>query len=40
MIKNYKKLNYKVSAYYPPYKNSSNNTKIKLDLTNTQQKRI
>ena len=34
MIKNYKKLNYKMSAYYPPYKNSSNNIKSKLDLTN------
>ena len=34
MIKNYKKLNYKISAYYPPYKSSSNNIKVKLDLTN------
>ena len=34
MIKNYKKLNYKMSAYYPPYKSSSNNIKVKLDLTN------
>ena len=34
MIKNYKKLNYIMSAYYPPYKNSSNNIKVKLDLTN------
>ena len=34
MIKNYKKLNYKMSAYYPPHKNSSNNIKVKLDLTN------
>ena len=34
MIKNYKKLNYKMSAYYPPYKNSSNNIKVILDLTN------
>ena len=34
MIKNYKKLNYKMSAYYPPYKNFSNNIKVKLDLTN------
>ena len=33
MIKNYKKLNYKMSAYYPPYKNSSN-IKVELDLTN------
>ena len=34
MIKNYKKLDYEMSAYYPPYKNSSNNIKVKLDLTN------
>ena len=34
MIKNYKKLNYKMTACYPPYKNSSNNIKVKLDLTN------
>ena len=34
MIKNYKKLNYKMSAYYAPYKNSSNNIKVKSDLTN------
>ena len=34
MIKNYKKLNYKMSTYYPPYKNSSNNIKVELDLTN------
>ena len=34
MIKNYKKLNYKMSAYYPPYKNSSNNIKVELDLSN------
>ena len=34
MIKNFKKLNYKMSAYYPPYKNSSKNIKVKLDLTN------
>ena len=34
MIKNYKKLNYKMSAYYPPYRSSSNNVKIELDLTN------
>ena len=41
MIKNYKKLNfssqnvrnYKMS-YYLPYKNSSNNVKVELDLTN------
>ena len=34
MIKNYKKLNYKMSAYYPPYRSSGNNVKVKLDLTN------
>ena len=34
MIKNYKKLNFKMSAYYPPYRSSSNNVKVKLDLTN------
>ena len=41
MRKNYKKLNfssqnvrnYKMS-YYPPYKSSSNNVKVELDLTN------
>ena len=33
MIKNYKKLDYKMS-YYPPYKSSSNNVKVELDLTN------
>ena len=34
MIKNYKKLNYKMSSYYPPYRSYSNNVKVKLDLTN------
>ena len=46
MIKNYKRLNYniikqslvyktyKMSTYYPPYKSSSNNIKVELDLTN------
>ena len=34
MINNYKKLNYKMSAYYPPYRSSSNNVKVELDLTN------
>ena len=34
MINNYRKLNYKMSTYYPPYKNSSNNIKVELDLTN------
>ena len=34
MIKNYKKLNDKMSTYYPPYRSSSNNVKVELDLTN------
>ena len=34
MIKNYKRLYYKVSIYYPPYKSSSNNIKVELDLAN------
>ena len=34
MIKNYKKLNYKMSAYCPPYRSSSNNIKVELDLAN------
>ena len=33
MIKNYKRVYYKMS-YYPPYKSSSNNIKVELDLTN------
>ena len=33
MIGNYKRVYYKMS-YYPPYKSSSNNIKVKLDLTN------
>ena len=33
MIKNYKRKYYKMS-YYPPYKSSSNNGKVELDLTN------
>ena len=33
MIKNYKKLYYKMS-YYPPYNNSSNNIRVELDLSN------
>ena len=33
MMKNYKKLYYKMS-YYPPYNNSSNNIKEELDLSN------
>ena len=34
MIENYKKVYYKMSTYYPPYKSSSNNIKVELDLTN------
>ena len=34
MIKNYKRAYYKMSTYYPPYKKSSNNIKVELDLTN------
>ena len=33
MIKNDKRVYYKMS-YYPPYKSSSNNVKVELDLTN------
>ena len=33
MIKNYKRVHYKMS-YYPPYKSSSNNVKVELNLTN------
>ena len=33
MIENYKRAYYKMS-YYPPYKSSSNNIKVELDLTN------
>ena len=32
-IENYKRVYYKLS-YYPPYKSSSNNIKVELDLTN------
>ena len=34
MTENYKILYYKTSTYYPPYKSSSNNIKVELDLTN------
>ena len=34
MIENYRRLYYKMSTYYPPYKSSSNNIKVELDLTN------
>ena len=33
MIENYKRVYYKMS-YYPPYKSSSNNIKVELDLSN------
>ena len=33
MIENYKRAYYNMS-YYPPYKSSSNNVKVELDLTN------
>ena len=33
MIENYRRVYYKIS-YYPPYKSSSNNIKVELDLTN------
>ena len=33
MIKNYKRVYYKMS-YYPPYKSSSKNGKVELNLTN------
>ena len=34
MIKNYKRVYYKTSTYYPPHKSSRNNFKVELDLTN------
>ena len=34
MIENYKRLNYKMSNYFPPYINSSGNIKVELDLRN------
>ena len=34
MIEYYKRVYYKMSTYYPPYKSSSNNIKVELDLTN------
>ena len=34
MIENYKRVYYKMSTYYPPYKSSSNNYKVELDLSN------
>ena len=33
MMKNYKRVYYKMS-YYQPYKSSNNNVKVELDLTN------
>ena len=38
MIKNYKRVYYRMSTYYPPYKSSSNNIKVELDLTNYAKK--
>ena len=40
MIKNYKNLNYKMSAYYPPYRSFSNNIKVELDLANYATKTV
>ena len=34
MIENYKRVYYKMSTYYPPYKSSRNNIKVELDLAN------
>ena len=34
MIGNYKRAYDKMSTYYPPYKRSSSNIKVELDLTN------
>ena len=34
MIKNHKRVYYKMSKYYPPYKSSNNNIKVELDLSN------
>ena len=34
MIENYKRVYYKMSTYYPRYKNNSNNIKAELDLAN------
>ena len=34
MIENHKRLNYKMSYYFPPYNNSSGNIKVELNLSN------
>ena len=34
MIENYKRVYYKISTCYPPYKSSSQNVKVELYLTN------
>ena len=34
MIKNYKRLYYKMSTYYPSYKSSSQNIKVELHFAN------
>ena len=39
MTENYKRVYYKMS-YYPPYKSSSNNIKVELDLTNYATKTV
>ena len=39
MIENYKRLYYKMSTYYPPYKSCSNNIKVASDLTNYEFKK-
>ena len=39
MIKNYKRVYYKMSTYYPPYKSSSSNIKVELDLSNYARKK-
>ena len=39
MIKNYKRVYYKMSTYYPPYNSSSKNIKVELDLSNYARKK-
>ena len=34
MTENYKRVYYKMSTYYSPYKSSSNNIKVELELSN------
>ena len=40
MIENYKRVYYKMSTYYPPYKSSSNNITVELNYLITRQKLI